>query len=202
MTPDQFDAFRRQHETECLFNRTGVKSVDASYTAEDAGVYFLVVDNNRYRYVNVDQSANITTSVFQVSNATAVQVCSDNCTFKGVRSDECVIVGYTGPELFVNTTVYHGRKKLPSGCLISVIVLSVFVGVLLATFVALLVIVIKRSKASKSVPVSDAPVENAIVGTENSTPQEMTPEHDIETPLVPNTADDPVYYGTAPPDSA
>ena len=30
----------------------------------------------------------------------------------------------------------------------------------------------------------------------------MTPGHDIDTPLVPNTADDPVYYGTAPPDSA
>lgn len=117
-----------------------------------------------------EQSANITISVFQVSNVTTRQVCSNNCTIEQVRSYESVIVENTDPELFVDLTVRHRRRKMLRDCVMSINVISVFVGVLLATFVALLVIVIKRSKASKSVPVSDAPVENAIVGTENPTP--------------------------------
>lgn len=202
MTLAQFHAFRLHHETQSLFARVDVKSVDASYTVEQAGVYFLVVDNDHYRYVSVAQSTNITTSVFKVSNTTAAQVCSSNCTMKGVRSDEVVIVEYTGPYLFANATVHHGIKKLPRGCAIAFIVFSVAVALLLAAFIAALVAVIKQCKEPKSAPVADPPAETTTAGTEGSTPQEMTPDHDLDKPLIFSTPDEPVYYGTAPPDYA
>ena len=195
MTPAQFDAFQRRHKTTSLWARTDVQSAEASYTAESAGVYFFVVDNDSDNNVHVKQSANITTSVFQVSDTTATQVCSHNCTLKRVHSDETVVVEYTGPRLYVDAAVYQGTKTLPTGSLIGTIVLSLLAALLLAV----LVVLIKQRRTSKSAPAVVAPAETTTAGTESSTPQEMTPEHDLTQPLVINTADEPVYYGTAPP---
>ena len=145
MTPAQFDTFWHWHKARSLWAYTDAQRVNASYSAKEAGVYFLVVDNGSSRPVHVEQSVNITTSVFQVSNATATQVCTHNCTLQGVRSDETVIVEYTGPKLYVDAVMYHGRITLPKATLIFLLVLSVIVGCLLAAFVALLVVVVKQS---------------------------------------------------------
>ena len=200
MTPAQFHAFRTRHKTLSLWAHTGARRVNASYTAKEAGVYFLVADNDSSSSVHVEQSATITSSVFQVSNTTATQVCNSNCTLQGVRSDETVVVEYIGPELYVDAVMYHGNKKMPIGYLIGIIVLSVLVSCLLGAFVAVVVTLVKQRKTAKSSHVVDnVPDETTTGDTEGSTPQEMTPENDITQPLVTNTANDPVYYGTAPP---
>ena len=202
MTPRQFHYFKSIHSIKSLWSYTDEMNVSGSFQANSSGVFFLVVDNKSGKQVSVKQSATITTTVFNVSNATALESCGSDCVLEGFQSNETVIVEYTGPELFVGATVSYGKRILPRSELIAFVVFAVITGASLVTSIWCVIIIERRNgeccNGHSEPPPRSVPVETSTTaGKEVETPQEneKTPEHDLQKPLIDSTSEDPVYFG-------
>ena len=124
MTREQYKEFESKGKTDSVWSNKTAAYSSVTYTAETAGLYY-IVSSAPYGTLVVNQRMTITTSVYNVSETTATEVCTRLCTFKDVRHDEVVILDYTGRSKNVVTFVYSGKGGFKDLRLVLIIIIIV-----------------------------------------------------------------------------
>ena len=130
MTRAQYKAFVSKGITDSVWSNKTTAYSSMTYTAETADLFYIV--SFARGTVGVNHQVTVTSSVYNVSETTASEVCTSNCILKTVRHDEVVILEYTGLSKNLVTFVYSGKggfKDLRLFLIIIFSVCSVFFGI-------------------------------------------------------------------------
>ena len=107
MTQAQYKNFESKGRTESVWSNKTTSYSSMTYTAETADLLYIV--SSACGTVGVNQRVTVTSSVYNVSETTASEVCTSNCILKNVRHDEVVFLDYTGRSNNLVTFVYSGK---------------------------------------------------------------------------------------------
>lgn len=200
MNLEQYRSFTvNKRARDYLWAITGNSSAIHEYKATSNGLYFIVVDNQGYSTLNVNEYLNITTGAYKVSKETAKDSCigAKSCKFKKVLPTETVIVNYSGSSTYVDLEVYHGKGSFNKGIIAPLAFMIVFIMLFGVLWLVCFVKALKKcgKKAKKA---AEKAAENAADGTAKVSQPVAAPGVTPMTPVGPTLGGAPPYPGYDP----
>lgn len=187
MNREQYIAFSKSgYAGNFIWGKTQTSYATHNETVDESGLYYIVVDNQGYSNVYVDEDVTISTDAYIVSKSTAKDFCSypDSCKFKKVAPTETVIVNYSGSSSYVNVEVHRGKGSFDKNATAPLAFMIFF---LLLFGILWLVCFLKALKkcGKKAKKVAEKAAEKAVDGTVKVEQSAATPGSVPMTPVGP-----------------